>query len=96
MVESYFFGDSDALRSAGVQSTPTLRHADVEQFEVIDSDPDWLQECQDSNQRQQHARPWWRHECHPKHYLEHLLGRDNVIYDEKIHGEPALQNLAWM
>ena len=94
MVESYFFGDGAALRSIGVQSTPMLRHPDVEQFDVIDPDPDWLEECRESNERQKVSRPWWRHECHPKHYLEYLLG-PNVIYDEKIHGEPALQSLAW-
>jgi hypothetical protein len=95
MVESYFFGDGEALRATGVQSTPMLRHADVERFETIDPDPDWLQECRIHNQRQQPIRPWWRHECHPKHYLEHLLEREGIFYDEKIHGEPALQSLAW-
>ena len=24
-----------------------------------------------------------------------MLGRRGIIYDEKLHGEPALQNLAW-
>ena len=119
MVESYFFGDIDALRSMGARSTPLLRHIDVERsetdstssasperarllphvdvenFETIDTDPGWLEECRISNERQHRERPWWRHERHPKHYLEHLLNREGLLYDEKIHGESALQNLDW-
>lgn len=97
MVESYFFGDGDTLRSIGVQSEPLVRHTDVERFEVTDVDPGWLEECRLDNQRQQHQRPWWRRECHPKHYLEHLLQRQRepIFYDEVLHGEPALKRLAW-
>jgi hypothetical protein len=95
MVESYFFGDGDTLRSMGVQSTPLVRHTDVERFEATDADPGWLEDCRLDNQRLQHQHPGWRRECHPKHYLEHLLQRESIFYDEKIHGEPALKRLAW-
>ena len=95
MVESDFFGDGDTLRSMGARSMPLVRHTDVERFETIENDPGWLEECRIANQRQQRERPWWRHECHPKHYLEHLLQREGIFYDEVRHGEPALQRLAW-
>lgn len=95
MVESYFFGDIQALGRAGVpaDASPMLVHSDVEEFES--SDPRWLPACQMENAQQQLHTPWWNHERHPKHYLEHLTARGGVFYEEKLHGKDALISLRW-
>jgi len=93
MVESYLFGDTNALRVAGVPKgeSPKLVHIDVEQFET--NDPIWLPTCIMENAKRQ--QPWWHHECHPKHYLEHLTERGQIFYDETTNGKNALEGLAW-
>lgn len=95
MVESYFFGDPQALYAAGVQSSrsPQLANSDVEFFEV--NDPAWLRTCRVENIRRAAKDPWWRHECHPKHYLEYLLGLDNTLYEETSGGKAALLKIRW-
>lgn len=96
MVESYLFGDDIALRLAGVPdgSNPKLVNPeDVEQFET--NDPAWLPTCYLENaKKHQHAKPWWFHERHPKHYLEYLVGLGQVFYEEK-QGKEALLELDW-
>lgn len=94
MVESYLFGDANALRVAGVPQTktPMLVHpTDVETFET--NDPSWLRICQDENAKRRELTPWWRHECHPKHYLEDYLIEGN--YEESQNGKDALEKLDW-
>lgn len=97
MPEAYFFGDPLALQRAGLAPhAHQLRHAtDVEKFEVTDTS--WLPQCQEMNQRHAQAgRAWWRHECHPKEYLQHLLTLNNrPAYDETSHGAAALATLNW-
>jgi hypothetical protein len=94
MVESYLFGDADALRVAGVPQTktPMLVHpSDVEEFET--NDPSWLPTCQKENAKRRELIPWWRHECHPKHYLEDYLIEGD--YEESQNGKDALEKLDW-
>ncbi|MGH8475474.1 MAG: hypothetical protein ACRER2_06835 [Methylococcales bacterium] len=96
MVESYLFGDANALRVAGVPSNvnPKLIHAsDVEQFET--NDPSWLPICRLENGRRKQATPWWCHERHPKHYLKYFADRGQVFYEEARHGKNALIQLDW-
>ncbi|MCP4040581.1 MAG: hypothetical protein GY731_01325 [Gammaproteobacteria bacterium] len=97
MVESYLFGDENALRRAGVPAGVELRLVypdDVERFET--NDLSWLPECiQQNAMKKMINKSWWRHECHPKHYLEHLTERGSVLYDEMIHGQLALKDLEW-
>ena len=96
MVESYFFADVQALQRLGVIATPLLRHAtDVEDFEVIDDN--WLPECRAHNLLQLgRGFPWWRHERHPKRYIDHLLARNkSSAYDETLQGVQALKILEW-
>jgi len=95
MVESYLFGDSAALASAGVPAgvSARLMHPDVEQFET--DDPAWLPTCQTVNARKRRVLSWWCHERHPKHYLEHLAERGSVFYEEVDHGRKALRGLDW-
>lgn len=95
MVEAYLFGDAAALRRAGVpvDVTPYLVHqSDVEAFET--NDPKWLPICHKENAIQQnnHNKPWWVHERHPKAYLDYLLPND---YSETTHGAQALSELFW-
>jgi len=76
MVESYLFGDPEALLIADVprDEKPRLVHpSDVEQFET--NDPAWLKDCNDKNMEMRQHSPWWCHERHPKAYLEHLVRR---------------------
>jgi hypothetical protein len=96
MVESYLFGDPNALQEAGVPKgeNPKLVHpTDVEQFET--NDPLWLPTCLMENEKRRHSKSWWHHECHPKHYLEHLTERGQVFYDETTNGKKALDRIAW-
>lgn len=96
MVESYLFGDANALQIAGVPYTvkPKLVHpSDVEQFET--NDPAWLPICRIENEKRKRTMSWWHHERHPKHYLEHLAERSQVFYDELICGKKALKEIAW-
>ena len=92
MPEAYFFGVSDTLSTMGIEpNRPKLRHpTDVEQFES--SDPNWLTTCYRENERKLKNEPWWKHECHPKHYLNHLL---NFTYLETTQGKKALEELRW-
>lgn len=97
MPEAYFFGDALTLEGMGIPpDLARLRHpTDVESFEV--DDPAWLPQCRETNEA--HAlggRDWQRQECHPKDYLEHLLGRaGRPAYDETSHGATALGKLNW-
>jgi hypothetical protein len=95
MVEAYLFGDSDALLQAGlpVSVRPRLVGPDVEQFQT--DDPLWLPDCRTANISRQRTMPWWNHACHPKHYLEHLLQRGHVFYEETVHGVAALTDVRW-
>lgn len=96
MVESYLFGDRAALNAAKVAADviPALMHqTDVEQFECVD--PLWLPACRVENQQRQTKNSWWRHELHPKAYLEHLTMRQLIEYEETAHGKAALAALDW-
>lgn len=96
MIEGYFFGDAAALDRAGVpgSATPSLVHpTDVERFEA--SDLRWLPRCRAENDRRQAKMPWWRHECHPKCYLEFLTDSGEVSYQETRQGRDALETLRW-
>jgi hypothetical protein len=98
MIETYFFGDALALTNAGVDgvSVPLLAHAsDVERFEV--NDPVWLPVCLQENLKRQEKAPWWRHELHPKLYLQHLIERtrSELPYKESRDGSRALSALEW-
>jgi hypothetical protein len=96
MVESYLFGDAAALIRAGVAAGTQVRlkhETDVEQFES--NDQKWMQTCHQENLRRQSDKPWWRHERHPKHYLEHLAARHAIFYEESAHGKQALLELDW-
>jgi hypothetical protein len=93
MVETYLFGDPGALHVAGVAGgrKPRLVDLDIENFET--DDPAWLPTCRAESANYLAAGvAWWRHERHPKKYLEHLT-KDN--YDEIEHGVPALKALDW-
>jgi hypothetical protein len=95
MMEAYLFGDAMALVLAGVPIgvSPQLVHqSDVEEFET--NNPEWLPTCHTENVKKQnnHNKPWWRHECHPKAYLEYMLSGN---YNETIHGKQALMELNW-
>lgn len=96
MAEAYFFSDIQILKAMGVTDNPLLRHAtNVEDFEITDST--WLPECHLQNQTQaKNDREWWRHEMHPKHYINHLITRSGSSgYDETMQGAQALQALNW-
>ncbi len=98
MVEAYLFGDGQALQTAGVSTAipPRLVHlTDVEAFET--NDPPWLPTCYEENKKRHASHPWWRHECHPKHYLNHLgkRGQPDYEYEETHHGRDALIALDW-
>lgn len=95
MVESYLFGDTNALTVAGVPvgASPRLVHPDVEQFQT--DDPAWLPVCHAEDVSRQRIMHWWSHERHPKHYLGHLLQRGGVFYEETTHGKTALAGLCW-
>ncbi|MBK5152401.1 hypothetical protein IQ285_32400 [Burkholderia sp. R-69608] len=96
MVEAYFFGETQVLQKIGVTSIPLLRHeTDVEDFESIDGN--WLPECHAHNQTQiSNGVDWWKHETHPKHYINHLLMRSSSsAYDETVQGASALRGLDW-
>jgi hypothetical protein len=96
MIEAYFFADRRALQRAGASSQhpPKLVRPDVEDFET--NDPLFLPVAHVENGRR-HAlgHSWWRHERHPKHYLDHLCGRTGGIYQETVHGSMALAELTW-
>jgi hypothetical protein len=90
MTEAYFFGDADALRTAGCTRQAILvPDSDVEQFQT--TDPDYL-----APPRQ--PPPSWaidlsvRH-LHPKRYLQFLL--DPTWYGETSQGVDALLSLDW-
>jgi hypothetical protein len=95
MVEAYLFGDTDALLRAKLLAgvRPRLVSSDVEQFQT--DDPLWLPDCRTADISRQRTMPWWNHACHPKHYLEHLLQRGHIFYEETVHGVAALTGLRW-
>ena len=93
MVESYFFGETEALQRAKAHKAPNRFDParDIEQFEV--DDPDFLTRPQDS-------APWAklaRHQ-HPKHYVRYLCdptGTQLRAYRETHEGLDALKTLDW-
>ncbi|MBF0192847.1 MAG: hypothetical protein HQL99_17175 [Magnetococcales bacterium] len=98
MIESYLFGDLEALSMAGVPAStqPLLVHAtDMEQFES--NDPQWLPNCYAENEEKKKInQPWWRHECHAKQYLIYLRSRHSEFpYQETMHGKKSLTMLNW-
>lgn len=98
MIETYFFGEADALKRAGCAPgiQPGLANLDLEDF--VCNDPAWLPHCQEENSRKAGSTPpmpWWREERHPKHYLEHLVGRNHGLYQELLGGKEALKTLDW-
>jgi hypothetical protein len=97
MVEAHFFLGRAALAECGVAPsvTPLLASSDAEQFES--NDPLWLPICLQENARRAGVAPWWRHERHPKHYLQHLLDRSEAgIYEEtSAAAQTALTGTEW-
>ncbi|MCK6517360.1 hypothetical protein L6R46_20145 [Myxococcota bacterium] len=98
MVEAVLFGERAALERAGVAEgvQPRLRVDDVEEFES--DDPLWAPTCEVENRKKVSERKeWWRHERHPKHYLDHLLIRSGAAqpYEETEQGAAALRSLHW-
>lgn len=97
MVEAHFFVGRPSLSACGVLAgvAPKLANTDVEKFES--TDPAWLPECVASNIERQGSAPWWRHECHPKHYLQHLVDRSGGgIYEEtSASAQKALALVDW-
>lgn len=96
MVEAVFFGERAALLRAGVAKSvqQKLRVDDVEEFESVDSL--WTPECEQQNTLREAHSPWWRHERHPKHYLEHLMERSGAkVYEETEQGAAALETIDW-
>lgn len=108
MIETWFFGDPQALRIAGVPEgvEPLLDCADLEDFLTIrdfyvgateTSCPRWV-----ARGRKQKDRPKWlggQRERHPKGYLQWLC-RDGdanncTSYDESSGGAEALRRLDW-
>jgi hypothetical protein len=67
----------------------------VEQFET--DDPAWLPTCAVENERRSTVAPWWRHERHPKHYLDHLLDRSGAgpYLETSADAVRALADVAW-
>ncbi len=98
MIESYLFGDRAALAVAGCADdiAPQLAHADVERFESTDEAwrPFWEQ-VNAAKRAEKPPKPWWREQCHPKHYLEHLVHRSGGLYTEVLDGARALAALPW-
>lgn len=98
MVESYLFGDPQALLRAGCAPDvqPLLRSTDYEDFWSMDAS--WQAHCQSAN-TSKHAAPllhtWWQEERHAKHYLEHLAQQAGVVYDETRGGVDAFSTLPW-
>lgn len=93
MAESYLFGEAAALTRAGAGPAPAPRlvSSDVENFET--NDPAWLPQCIEENRRR--AVGWWKHERHPKHYLEHLVDLTGGFYSETIGGVAGFATLNW-
>lgn len=99
MVESYLFGDHQALVRVGCTPDvePMLVDPDLERFESADEAwrPFWERRNAEMHAEPQ-PMPWWREQCHPKHYLEHLVARnDGRPYDEVPDGARAFSALAW-
>jgi hypothetical protein len=88
MVESYLFGDGNALQKITSKKAKLPAGLDLEQFETNDSD--YMPSCSVINARHPDA-PNWREECHPKRYLQFL----NPDYSETGHGKAALEALNW-
>jgi hypothetical protein len=98
MVEAHLFGEPAALVRAGCAADiePRLVHSDIEAFESCDERwrPEWEAEnaCKAAPPD---PMPWWREQCHAKHYLEHLVARSSGFYDETIGGAMAFATLDW-
>jgi len=97
MAEAYFYGESSAMRRAGVRPdiTPRRMGRDVEEFET--DDPEFLQHAGEESER--HAalgHHWWCIDKHPKRYLEFLCQQTGGIYSEMSGGKEALGELDWI
>lgn len=98
MIEAYFYGDVASLYGKDrplVQPTrPQLVDPNVENFET--DDPTFLPlATEKNNAMSSEGYPWWRHERHPKYYLEHLAARSGNSYDEVTEGKAILGGLDW-
>lgn len=98
MVEGYLFGETAALVRAGCAADiePKRAQPDIEAFESCDER--WRPEWEAENARKAappDPMPWWREQCHAKHYLEHLVARGGGFYDETIGGAQAFAALDW-
>jgi hypothetical protein len=101
MIETYFFGEAEALLRAGVATEVAVHRigADVEDFET--DDPDFLPMAVLRNVEKQSlgaAWSYWREERHPKNYLAYLTARSGGLYRETGRGTggvPALETLDW-
>jgi hypothetical protein len=88
MVESYLFGDTNALRLITNKIPQLPQGLDLEEFET--NDEQYLPHCHAINGKHPNA-PDWREECHPKRYLQFL----NPDYSETKEGRKALAALKW-
>jgi hypothetical protein len=94
MIEAYFFAEPAALTRAGANAPASVARPNVEDFES--TDPAWLPTCREENLRRHHAGyHWWRHERHPKAYLQHLVGLGGGLYQETRGGRAALERFDW-
>lgn len=98
MIESYFFGETDALLRVGCGRgvTPLVRSSDWEDFWV--TDPAFVARCEAENEKKAApplANNWWREERHAKHYLESLVAQAGRFYEETAGGAEALSTLDW-
>lgn len=97
MVEAYFFVGRRPLDLLGIPRSvvPALASRDVEAFET--TDPEWLPTCAEENLRRNTTDPWWRHERHPKHYLDALRDRSRLgVYSETSpEAQQALHGVEW-
>lgn len=99
MVETYFFGEAQALVRAGAKRPSTVdpQAVDLERFEVT-SDPDFLE--RPDHPLGEEIPPWARPQRanHPKAYLQFLCdpsGTERRAYREGRDGGCALRKLAW-
>lgn len=98
MIESYLIHDKGALTATGLPHAcvPTIQHlTDAEAFRATDRDPAWLRTCEEQDKKMQANYPWWQSVLHPKMYLDHLLDRFGVNYQETRQGRDALLAANW-
>lgn len=97
MIEAYFFGESDALRRAGVPDsrTPSRRPGDLEDFLAVD--PSYASPASPAWQavRASRAKANLNPDAHPKDYLGFLKDPVRNTYDETQDGVAALASLDW-